>query len=56
MKYSANRYYVEKYVKCDICGKTVFQEDWIIRESPNGGKKLYCSEWCVQWEKNHMVK
>jgi N-methylhydantoinase B len=49
MKFSSNRYYVEKYEKCSVCGKLVFEEK-IEKVNAAGQKALYCSDWCVNWE------
>ncbi|HBZ09988.1 MAG TPA: hypothetical protein DEO65_08945 [Bacillus bacterium] len=50
MKFSNNGYYVEKYEKCSVCGKLVYEErieQVNIKEQP----ALFCSNWCVEWEK-----
>lgn len=51
MRFAQNRLYVEAYNKCPNCGLLLYEE-------PSGGVagavpfegKLYCSQWCVDWE------
>lgn len=51
MKFAQNRLYIESYNKCPNCGLLLY-------EQPGGGVsgavtsagKLYCSQWCVDWE------
>ncbi|MGE7907608.1 hypothetical protein ACQKNS_24915 [Peribacillus sp. NPDC094092] len=55
MKFSSNGYYVEKYEKCSVCGKLVYEngiETLNIHEVP----ALFCSDWCVDWEKVRVQK
>lgn len=55
MRFSSNGYYVEKYEKCSVCGKLVYEnriETLNIHEVPS----LFCSDWCVDWEKIRVQK
>lgn len=55
MKFSSNRYYVEKYEKCSVCGKLVY-EDKIIKQNPKGIEAFYCSDWCIDWEQKKQAR
>ena len=48
----SDKYYIEKYVKCPLCGKLVYEDTFLDDEE---GKKLFfCSEWCRNeyWKRN----
>ena len=47
MRFSSNGYYIEKYVKCDNCGMLIYDEG--KEHEIEGNKKLFCSDWCIQW-------
>ena len=47
MKFSANGYYVERYLKCANCGMLVY--DGGIKGERHGKPALYCSDWCIEW-------
>ncbi|MGE0483226.1 MAG: hypothetical protein AB7Q81_03710 [Gammaproteobacteria bacterium] len=49
MRFSANGYYVERYVKCDCCGVLVYDAG-ITVEDATGERRLYCSPWCREWQ------
>lgn len=52
MKFSSNGYYIEKYDKCSVCGKLIYEgEGHDIEVTDQKNATLYCSEWCVNWEK-----
>lgn len=53
MKYSSNHYFVEKYEKCCVCGKLLYDEERKEAKNPDGKDCLYCSDWCMDWEKEH---
>ncbi|MFJ8244794.1 hypothetical protein ACIQ4Z_13745 [Peribacillus asahii] len=55
MKFSSNGYYVEKYEKCSVCGKLVY-ENRIEQLNIHGVPSLFCSDWCVDWEKIRNLK
>ncbi|MFB7640759.1 hypothetical protein CN689_24855 [Peribacillus butanolivorans] len=55
MKFSSNGYYVEKYEKCSVCGKLVY-ENRIETLNIQGVQSLFCSDWCVDWEKIRIQK
>ena len=39
----SDKYYIEKYVKCPLCGKLVYED---IFAEEKEGDKFFCSEWC----------
>ncbi|MGZ9817772.1 hypothetical protein ACXM0N_18010 [Peribacillus simplex] len=46
---------MEKYEKCSVCGKLVYEnriETLNIHKVPS----LFCSDWCVDWEKIRVQK
>lgn len=47
MRFSANGYYVEKYLKCANCGLLVYGPG--VRADHHGKSALYCSPWCIEW-------
>ena len=47
MKFSANGYYVERYLKCANCGMLVY--DGGLEGERHGKPALYCSDWCIEW-------
>jgi len=47
MRFSNNGYYIERYVKCDNCGVLIYGEG--IRAEVRQVPKLFCSDWCLQW-------
>ena len=47
MRFSANGYYIERYVKCANCGLLVYGEG--IAGERHGKACVYCSPWCVEW-------
>jgi N-methylhydantoinase B len=47
MRFSANGYYVERYVKCANCGLLVYGAG--IRGDRHGRPALFCSDWCIEW-------
>jgi len=49
MRFSANGYYVERYVKCDCCGVLIYDEG-IAAQHPTAGPLLFCSAWCREWQ------
>jgi N-methylhydantoinase B len=48
MRFSANGYYIERYVKCDCCGVLIYGEGLPVTH-PTAGSLLYCSAWCKAW-------
>ena len=48
MRFSANGYYVERYVKCDCCGVLIYDEG-ITVDDAEGVRLLFCSAWCREW-------
>ncbi len=49
MRFSANGYYIERYVKCDCCGVLIY-DDGIPVTHPTAGPLLFCSAWCREWQ------
>lgn len=49
MRFSANGYYIERYVKCDCCGVLIYDEG-IPVQHPQAGALLFCSAWCREWQ------
>ena len=47
MRFSANGYYIERYVKCATCGMLVYGEG--IPGTRHGKPCVYCTPWCVEW-------
>lgn len=47
MKFSANRLYVEQYLKCDNCGGLLYEDQPRITDAEPG--RTFCSDWCVDW-------
>lgn len=58
MRFSSNGYYIEKYDKCSVCGKLVYEGEEVSNTDDTDDKSLYCSEWCIDWEdhKNELIK
>lgn len=56
MKLSSNGYYIESYDKCTVCGKLIYEGEEIVQEKQENKNALYCSEWCIDWEKSRKVK
>lgn len=57
MKFSSNGYYIERYDKCSVCGKLIYEgEEQNTGEETDENSPLYCSEWCINWEKRKMNK
>lgn len=48
MRFSANGYYIERYVKCDCCGVLIYDAG-LSETHPTAGPLLYCSQWCRDW-------
>ncbi len=48
MKFSANRLYVERYLKCKNCGILVYENDPEQVKAEDG--TLFCSTWCQDWD------
>jgi hypothetical protein len=48
MRFSANGYYIERYVKCDCCGVLIYDAG-VPETHPRAGPLLYCSAWCRDW-------
>jgi hypothetical protein len=51
MKFAPNHLYIEEYVKCANCGVLIYEQ----RGKTNPGSisresKIYCSQWCLDWE------
>ncbi len=44
-KKPSDKYYIEKYIKCPLCGKLVYEDTFAVEEE--GDKLFFCSEWCV---------
>lgn len=47
MRFSANGYYIERYVKCDNCGVLIYGPGHAANVT--GVAQLFCSQWCVDW-------
>ncbi len=47
MRFSANGFYIEKYVKCPCCGMLVYGPG--IAGTRHGKPCVNCSDWCVAW-------
>jgi 5-oxoprolinase (ATP-hydrolysing)/N-methylhydantoinase B len=47
MRFSKNRYYLEKYLKCNNCGVLIY--DAGVKVERKGKEQLFCSDWCVEW-------
>ena len=47
MRFSANGYYIERYVKCATCGMLVYGDG--IAGTRHGKPCVYCTPWCVEW-------
>ena len=56
MKFSSNGYYIEKYDKCSVCGKLIYDGEQVTNTAQEENALLYCSEWCIDWEKRKMNK
>ena len=52
MKFAPNRLYIEEYVKCANCGVLIYEDRSTKKLSTvNSGGKLYCSQWCLDWDR-----
>ncbi|OUU76237.1 MAG: hypothetical protein CBC29_00530 [Methylococcaceae bacterium TMED69] len=49
MRFSENKYYIEKYIKCDNCGMLIYGDGLKSKEF---SKLLFCSDWCIDWYKS----
>ena len=49
MRFSENKYYIEKYIKCDNCGMLIYGDGLKSKELSN---LLFCSDWCIDWYKS----
>ncbi len=47
MKFSANGYYIEKYIKCMNCGLLIYGKG--VPGKDGVTSKIFCSQWCVEW-------
>jgi len=47
MRFSQNGYYIERYIKCSNCGVLIYGDG--IEASVKDEPKLFCSDWCHQW-------
>ncbi|MEO1193920.1 MAG: hypothetical protein AAFY02_19345 [Pseudomonadota bacterium] len=54
MKFSANRLYVERYVKCQNCGILIYETDPDQVKGADG--RLFCSDWCRDWDAKRPVR
>jgi hypothetical protein len=54
MRFSANGYYIERYVKCDCCGVLIYDEG-IAGEATSTEPTIFCSEWCREWKKQKLA-
>jgi N-methylhydantoinase B len=48
MKFSANGYYIERYVKCDCCGVLIYDKGIVLNHAT--GPLTFCSAWCGEWK------
>jgi N-methylhydantoinase B len=47
MRFSANGYYVERYIKCANCGVLVYGPGLTAM---HGAREVtFCSPWCIEW-------
>jgi hypothetical protein len=57
MRFAKNRLYIESYTKCPNCGILIYEDS---AQSMEGTKlidgKLYCSSWCVDWQRNRAAR
>lgn len=51
MKFSSNGYYIERYDKCSVCGKLIYEGEQVMHVVNEEDAPLYCSDWCIDWEK-----
>ena len=51
MRFSANGYYIERYVKCANCGMLIY--DAGIAGQRHGKDCVYCSDWCIEWARQY---
>ncbi|GAB5469920.1 MAG: hypothetical protein Kilf2KO_29500 [Rhodospirillales bacterium] len=55
MKFSANRLYVERYVKCLNCGILIYENDQEQLKDDAG--RQFCGTWCQNWDaKRHSAE
>lgn len=47
MRFSANGYYIEKYVKCANCGLLIYGSG--TAGERHGRPAIFCCDWCVEW-------
>jgi hypothetical protein len=53
MRFSANGYYIESYVKCDNCGVLIYDEG--IRGLARTESMTFCSPWCREWRAQRLA-
>lgn len=61
MRFAPNHLYIEEYVKCANCGVLIYENSAPNKLENNPGKitkdgKVYCSQWCLDWEQGREAK
>ena len=49
MRFSDNRLYIERYVKCANCGVLLYGDG--IAGEIAGATAHFCSDWCIGWKR-----
>jgi hypothetical protein len=57
MRFAPNHLYIEEYVKCVNCGVLIYEKAAAANpEKITKDGKVYCSQWCVDWEQAREAK
>ena len=57
MKFAPNHLYIEEYIKCANCGVLIYEKPGTEKpETITKAGKIYCSQWCLDWEETREAK
>jgi hypothetical protein len=56
MRFAKNRLYIESYTKCPNCGILIYEDSAQMEGTKLIDGKLYCSSWCVDWQRNRAAR
>lgn len=51
MRFAPSKLFIESYDKCPNCGILIYEKPTYATTEPVvSDGKIYCSQWCVDWE------
>jgi hypothetical protein len=57
MRFAPNHLYIEEYIKCANCGVLIYEKATAASpEKITKDGRIYCSQWCLDWEKAREAK